>query len=55
MQTMTPEFLQQLLLAMDLAERSEHQGSDYEESTFEQGVASALQWVAGMVSCPPLI
>jgi len=51
--TMTPEFLQQLMLATLLAERSEQDGTDYEDGTYEQGVRDALQWVAGVMAVPP--
>ena len=53
MTTMTPEFLQQLMLATLLAERSDENGTDYEEGTYEQGVRDALQWVAGVMAVPP--
>lgn len=46
MTTMTPEFLQQLMLATLLADRCDENGTDYEESTYEHGVRDALQWVA---------
>jgi len=53
MTTMTPEFLQQLMLAELLAEQSEDQGTQFEEGTYEQGVRDALQWVAGVMTAPP--
>ncbi len=53
MTTMTPEFLQQLMLATLLADRCDENGTDYEESTYEHGVRDALQWVAGVMGVPP--
>lgn len=53
MTTMTPEFLQQLMLATLLADRSEEDGTEYEDGTYEQGVRDALQWVAGLLAVPP--
>lgn len=50
--TMTPEFFQQLILATLLAERSEQEGTDYEDGTYEDGVRDALHWVAGVISAP---
>ena len=53
MTTMTPEFLQQLMLATMLADRCDETGTDYEESTYEHGVRDALQWVAGLMDATP--
>lgn len=53
MTTMTPEFLQQLMLATLLADRCDENGTDYEESTYEHGVRDALQWVAGLMDAAP--
>ncbi|MGL5369861.1 MAG: hypothetical protein ACRDBF_02370, partial [Plesiomonas shigelloides] len=47
------EMTEQILLAQLLKERSEINGSQFEEGTYEQGVFDALQWAAGMTSEPP--
>lgn len=52
--TMNPQLLQQVMLAVALADRAEEVGSDYEDGTYEQGVCDALRWVAGITTAPPL-
>lgn len=53
MKNLTPEVIKQLALAQLLAERSEDQGTEFEEGSYEQGVLDALGWMCGLLDNPP--
>ena len=53
MKNLTPEVIKQLALAQLLADRSEDQGTEFEEGTYEQGVRDALGWMCGLLDNPP--
>lgn len=53
MKNLTPEVIKQLALAQLLADRSEDQGTEFEDGTYEQGVRDALGWMCGLLDNPP--
>ena len=53
MKNLTPEVITQLALAQLLADRSEDQGTEFEDGTYEQGVRDALGWMCGLLDNPP--
>ncbi len=53
MKNLTPEVIKQLALAQLLADRSEDQGTEFEEGSYEQGVRDALGWMCGLLDNPP--
>lgn len=53
MLNLTQEVIKQLALAQLLADRSEDQGTEFEDGTYEQGVRDALGWMCGLLDNPP--
>lgn len=54
MNAITPELAKQFLLAGLLSFKSDTDGSDFEDGTYENGVRDALAWVCGFGSEPLL-
>ncbi|HDO1327606.1 TPA: hypothetical protein P2Q98_000218 [Aeromonas veronii] len=54
MNAITPEIAKQFLLAGLLSFKSDTDGSDFEDGTYENGVRDALAWVCGFGSEPLL-